>query len=233
MLIHAKGLGISWLRLLARRPTRRHLPTVDPMIDTISLLKPEQVDITSVLAHRTAREPDYESQKRAVGELLQLASERPNELLARFVALGREFCGAESAGISLYESDPQSAGVFRWHYLSGTLAPFTGATTPRDFSPCGICLDQSRPILMAHPEQAYGWIRDANITVPEVLLVPLQVGRDGPIGTLWVVASQGTSFDVEHVRILRELAGVASVATELFRLSTAHERASNTSPSPA
>ena len=195
------------------------------MTDTISFLRPDQVDITPQLAHRPARPPDYESQKHAVGELLRLASEQPNELMARFVAVARELCGAESAGISLYEADRQSAGVFRWHHLSGVLAPFDGTTTPRDFSPCGICLDRRRPILMAHPEQAYAWIREASITVPEVLLVPLQVGIEGPIGTLWVVAAQGKSFDFEHARILSELAGVASIATELLRLSTRHEKA--------
>ena len=188
------------------------------MTDTISFLRPEQVDITSELARRSPRAPDYEAQKRAVSELMRLASEQPNELLARFVAVARDLCGAESAGISLYEAVPQSAGIFRWHHLSGVLAPFNGATTPRDFSPCGICLDRRRPILMAHPEQAYAWIREASIAVPEVLLVPLQIGTDGPIGTLWVVAAQGKNFDVEHARILSELAGVTSIATELARL---------------
>jgi transcriptional regulator with GAF, ATPase, and Fis domain len=190
------------------------------MTDTISFLRPEQVDITFDLAHRSARAPDYESQKRAVGELVRFANEQPNELLARFVAVARELCVADSAGVSLYEPDQQSAGVFRWHHLSGVLAPFNGATTPRDFSPCGICLDRRRPVLMAHPEQAYAWIREANIAVPEVLLVPLQVGTGGPIGTLWVIAAQENSFDIEHARILSELAGVASIATELARLST-------------
>jgi GAF domain-containing protein len=190
------------------------------MADAISSLQPDQVDITAQLAHRPVRAPDYKSQKRAVRELVQLASERPDELLGRFVEVARELCGAESAGVSLYEADQQSAGVFRWHHLSGVLATFSGATTPRDHSPCGICLDQRRPILMAYPEQVYAWIRDAHIVVPEVLLVPLQVGMEAPIGTLWVVAAQGDSFDAEHVRILNELAGVASIATELVHLST-------------
>ena len=73
---------------------------------------------------------------------------------------------------------------------------------------------------MAHPERLYGWIREASITVPEVLLVPLHVGKEVPIGTLWVVAPDGNRFDLEHVRILNELAGIASIATELVRLST-------------
>jgi hypothetical protein len=189
------------------------------MSDIVSFLHPDQVDITPELQRRPLREPDYEAQKRAVAELMHFASDRPHEVLARFVVLARELCGAESAGISLYEPDARSAGVFRWHHLSGTLAQFSGATTPRDFSPCGICLDRRRPILMAHPERAYAWIQEASITVPEVLLVPLQVGIDEPIGTLWVVAVEGKGFDAEHARILSELAGVASITTHVARLS--------------
>jgi transcriptional regulator with GAF, ATPase, and Fis domain len=192
------------------------------MSDTLSLLRPEQVDITPQLAGRPTRAPDYECQKRAIAELARLARERPNELLGRFVELARELCGAESAGISLYEPDQQSAGVFRWHHLSGVLSPFNGATTPRDHSPCGVCLDRHGPILMAHPEQAYSWIRDASISVPEVLLVPLQVGKEVQIGTLWVVAPEGKTFDTEHARIMKALAGVASIVTEVARLSAIH-----------
>ena len=29
-------------------------------------------------------------------------------------------------------------GVFRWKYVRGLLSPFENATTPRDFSPCGV-----------------------------------------------------------------------------------------------
>ena len=182
-------------------------------------IHPDQVDITPELARRPPRAPDYEAQKRAVTELMQLGHERPDDVLGRLVVLARELCGADSAGISLYEAAPPSAGVFRWHHLSGVLMPFDGATTPRDFSPCGICLDRRQPVLMAHPEHAYAWIRDASIEVPEVLLVPLQLGAGEPIGTLWVVAPPDKSFDVENARILSELAGVTSIATQLARLS--------------
>ena len=81
-----------------------------------------------------------------------------------------EICGAHSAGISIFEPE---VGQFRWYALAGELAAFDGATTPRNFSPCGVCLDLAQPILMEHPERAYDWIRDAGITVPEVLLVQL------------------------------------------------------------
>jgi len=78
---------------------------------TPSFASPDQVDITAQLAKRPVRTPDYKAQKLAVGELARLSSERPNELLGRFVELARELCSADSAGISLYEADRQSAGL--------------------------------------------------------------------------------------------------------------------------
>ena len=39
---------------------------------------------------------------------------------------------------------------------------------------------------MADAERFYPWISDANIQVPEVLLVPLFERADRPLGTLWM-----------------------------------------------
>jgi two-component sensor histidine kinase len=130
------------------------------------------------------------------------------------VNLAMEICEADSAGISLLESE---AAVFRWAYLVGKLATFNGATTPRYFSPCGICLDQRTPILMQRPERAYPWIADAGITVPEVLLVPLYINGEAPLGTLWIVARDGQKFDSGHARVMTELAGFSGVALRMIQ----------------
>jgi hypothetical protein len=110
----------------------------------------------------------------------------------------------------------QSAGIFRWHHLTGRLAAFAGATTPRDFSPCGVCLDEGTPILMAHAERFYSWIADAGMTIPELLLVPLFERTDKPLGTLWVVAAEGKQFDAGHARVMSELAGFAGLAMRMI-----------------
>src|SRR5262249_40015842 len=106
---------------------------------------------------------------------------------------------------------------FRWLGLAGKLAVFEGATTPRDFSPCGICIDNRSAILMERPERVYGWIADANITVPEVLLVPLLAHDEGPIGTLWIVADEGQPFNRGHERVMTELAAFTSVALRMVQ----------------
>ena len=106
--------------------------------------------------------------------------------------------------------------VFRWTALVGKLSAFEGATTPRNFSPCGVCLDQSSPVLMEQPERAYSWIADANITVPEVLLVPLMRHGAVPVGTLWVVAREGHKFHSGHARALSEMAVFTGIALQMI-----------------
>ena len=143
-------------------------------------------------------------------------TDRPAEVLPRFVDLAMAMTGGVSGGLSLYEPEP-APGVFRWQYLRGTLEPFNGATTPRDFSPCGVTLDENRPVLSAHPERVYGWIADANIVVPEVLLVPLYIGGTAPLGTLWIVSDRSGHFDGGDARVMTELASFVGIALRMLQ----------------
>jgi hypothetical protein len=146
-----------------------------------------EVFITAELARRPPKRTDYLQEKLALQDLATRMADNPGEVLPRFVELAMQVTGGVSAGLSLYEEEP-APGAFRWHFLCGSLAAFEGATTPRHDSPCGVTLDQAAPILARHAERLYKWIADANIVVPEVLLVPLFLGGPQPLGTLWVVS---------------------------------------------
>lgn len=187
---------------------------------TIQQAKPPltvaDVFITDELDRRAPKKTDYLQEKLAIQDLASRMADQPEEVLPRFVDLALEMTGGVSAGLSLYEDDP-APGVFRWHYLRGVLAPFNGATTPRDFSPCGITLDRNAPVLSLHPERVYGWIADANIVVPEVLLVPLYLGGKLPLGTLWIVSDREGHFDRGHARALTELAAFVGIALRMVR----------------
>jgi two-component sensor histidine kinase len=173
-----------------------------------------EVFITEELQRRLAPAPDYLREKLAIQDLADQMTDHPGEILPRLVQLAMELCGAESAGISVLEAE---TAQFRWFALKGVLSAFEGATTPRNFSPCGVCLDENGPVLMENPERVYDWIRDANISVPEVLLVPLVMkGRDA-IGTLWIVASVTHHFNGEHARMMTELAAFVGVALRMIR----------------
>ena len=174
------------------------------------------VFITGELHRRSAKKTDYLQEKLALQVMAAHMADRPSEVLPRFVDLAMEMTGGVSAGLSLYESEP-APGVFRWQYLRGTLEPFNGATTPRNFSPCGITLDRNGPVLSAHPERVYSWIADANIVVPEVLLVPLYIGSEAPLGTLWIVSDKTGHFDSGHARVMAELASFVGIALRMLQ----------------
>jgi two-component sensor histidine kinase len=177
---------------------------------------PPQMYITDELESRPGKTPDYLQEKLAIQDLARRMTDHPEGMLPRLVDLAMELTGAVSAGLSLYEENP-APGIFRWRYLHGTLAPFEDATTPRNFSPCGVTLDRKTAVLCKHPEQFYNWISDANIIVPEVLLVPLYLGGDEPLGTLWIVSDTEGHFDSNDARVATELASFAGIALRMVK----------------
>jgi two-component sensor histidine kinase len=182
------------------------------------------VFITGELKSRPAGKPDYLREKLALQELTSRMADEPEAVLPRFVDLAMELTGGLAAGLSLLEESP-APGVFRWKYLRGILSRFEGAATPRNFSPCGITLDENQPTLCVHPERAYGWIADANIVVPELLLVPLFLGGKVALGTLWVVADREGHFDGGHARLASELAAFVSIALRMLESEQRLKRA--------
>jgi two-component sensor histidine kinase len=175
----------------------------------------EDVFITPELDRRTPGKVDSRREKIALQSLAALMVDDPKEVLPRFVSLAMELGEGISAGLSLYEEHP-APGFFRWHHLQGTLAQFTGATTPRYNSPCGVVLDLDAPVLTAHSERGYDWIAEHKVSLPEVLLVPLHIGSKEPMGTLWIVSDEKGHFHREHVRVTTELASFVAIALRML-----------------
>ncbi len=109
--------------------------------------------------------------------------------------------------------------------MIGDLSRFNNATTPRDNSPCGVTLDRTGPVLMQHVERAYDWVAAAGIEVPEVLLVPLFVGRTEPVGTLWIVSNRPGHFHSGHARVAAELASFVGTVLRVQRTEEDLKRA--------
>lgn len=164
---------------------------------------------------RPAPPTSHEIGKKALLDLVEQMHDDPGGVLPRFVELAMELTGGISAGISLLENGHPEP-VFRWHHLKGLLAPFDGATTPRNFSPCGITLDRRRPTLAIHPERVYDWI-PPELSLPEVLLVPLYIGKTDPLGTLWIVSDKPNYFHGGHSKTMQELATFIGLALKLQR----------------
>jgi two-component sensor histidine kinase len=181
------------------------LPALIPVADTF---------ITDQLETRVSSRPDYLREKLAMQDLAQHMSDEPTLVLPRLVQLAMELCGAQSAGVSVL--DPASK-EFQWYGLKGVLATFEGAHTPRHNSPCGLCLDMDGPILLDRPERAYDWIRDADISVPEVLLVPLHKKGLDAMGTLWLVAEKRGHFTTAHAEMMTDLSAFAATALRMIQ----------------
>jgi two-component sensor histidine kinase len=175
----------------------------------------EEILVTDQLFTRPRRLPDHATESRALHELGALMGELPDTLYQRFVELAVELCAAGSAGISVLEPTATGETIFRWTALAGTFAPFVGGHTPRDFSPCGICLDRGHTILLSRPARRFSYLGEVAVPITEGLIVPLYSKGRKPLGTIWILShSLERRFDGEDARVMEALAAFLAVALE-------------------
>lgn len=140
----------------------------------------------------------------------------PERLLKRLVELGVELCKAGSAGVSLLKTGPDGDVIFHWAALAGVFAPYEGGSTPRNFSPCGMCLDRGAPILLSYPARVFTYFNDVPTPIVEGLILPLYGVDRKPLGTIWVVShDEGRKFDHGDVEIMQRLADFTALALEM------------------
>jgi two-component sensor histidine kinase len=180
-------------------------------------IAPSDLYITFELNRRAPKTTDHLSEKMALQDIAAQMVDHPEQVLPKLVERAMEMTGAVSAGISAFEAQEGTAGIFRWRDLKGELARFEGTTTPRNYSPCGVCLDRFESTLTRRPERHYTWIAEAGVRCPEVLLVPLYIAHGEPLGTLWIVSEKEGHFDSGHARIMRELASFTGIALAMLQ----------------
>lgn len=188
----------------------------DPMFEqskNSAPIRPE-IDITAELPRRSQKRKDWARAKRAITELQARIGADPDRILPRLVELILETTGGSSASLCLYE---EPAHVLRWNHGVGTLAALNGKPTPRQDSPYGAVLDKAIPVLLQHPERIYQWLVHENVSLPEVLIVPLFLGRAEPLGTLWIVSDMENYFDAGDASIAKELADFVGFAVRMQR----------------
>lgn len=165
----------------------------------------------------------------ALRRIASTTGEEPYAVLQGLLSVAVELCGggadSSTAGVSMLERTPDGGEQFRWVALAGCLADHVGGTTPRNFSPCGECLDRGRPILLARPDIKYDYFRSAGLEFTEGLVVPFATDlQPDPLGTIWVVSHppRRHKFDAEDVRVMESLAHFAASA---YCLATARDKA--------
>ena len=184
----------------------------------------ESVLATATLSSRPSRQPDYKAEAEALRSLSRELSPSPHDYLHRVCELAMGLCRAQSAGISIMESEGVEP-VFRWHAVAGAMAPHLWGTTPRDFAPCGVTVDRDAPQLFLHPERYYSYIRTLLPPISELLLIPFHL-NEKPIGTIWIVGGdESPPFEREDVRLLTNLATSASASLNLLQTRAVYEAA--------
>ena len=185
----------------------------------------ENVVVTAQLQQRPPRPVDLQRENAAFQELAGHLTSEPDAFLQKLVEITVKLCDADTVGISLEQTADNGEKIFRWVAMAGELKHLIGGTTPRNFSPCGVCVDQNQPLLMDHLDRFYPYFREAPRPFVEALLLPWAVSG-GPVGTLWVVVhSDRRKFDREDVRLMNCLAGFASGAMLLKQTTLERERA--------
>ena len=112
----------------------------------------ESVLCTEALKRRPSRQPDYETENRALTALNQGLADSPRTILQTLAQTILDTLQADSAGISLLTPDGER---FYWPAIAGVWQPHIGGGTPRDFGPCGDVLDCNGPLLFTRPERRY------------------------------------------------------------------------------
>lgn len=183
------------------------------------------VVVTAQIHERPPRQVDLQRENAAFRELAGHFSSEPDTFLQRLVEITMKLCDADTVGMSVEQTADHGEGIFRWVAMAGDLKHMVGGTTPRNFSPCGICVDRNQPILMNRLDRFYPYYRKTRRPFVEALLLPWAV-RGGPAGTLWgVVHSDRRKFDREDVRLMSCLAGFASGAIRLSQATSEMQRA--------
>jgi signal transduction histidine kinase/ActR/RegA family two-component response regulator len=190
---------------------------LDPSAAPASL---ESILVTDALSERAPRPPDLQAEIDAFHALARQMASRPDDLLNALVRAAVRLCRAGSAGVSLLERDAGGKELFRWVALAGAYAGNEGGTTPRDFSPCGTCLDRKSPQLYSYPARRFTYFNAVSPPMVEGLVLPF--GTEMPVyGTIWIAShDESRRFDSEDVRVMTALADFTAAA---LRLSTTAE----------
>jgi signal transduction histidine kinase len=182
----------------------------------------DEVDISSVLASRPHRPPDYEAENRALAALAAELARNPQGMLQTLVESALALCNADTAGISLLETH-DGVELFRWEAIAGVFAAARNGTMPRDASPCGVTIGTNATQLMYLADRCFPALR-ADPRFVEALLVPFHF-EGKPIGTVWVVAHRfDRKFDQEDERVIRRLADFASAGWQLWQANLGLEQ---------
>ena len=195
---------------------------------TIAAVKtrPPDLFVTRAKLQRRKAAPNLQAEAAAFCELSKALADDPCMALRNLLEVARGLCRAGSAGLSLLRDDSAGQPIVRWAAISGALASYEGTDTPRDSSPCGLCLETGATIRVSRPQRAFTALRDTQPAIIEDLIVPLYDHASKPLGTLWIAHHDRRSrFYYDDARIAEQLGAQAVLALNLSEQTREREYA--------
>jgi two-component sensor histidine kinase len=171
------------------------------------------------------RAVDTTAERAAFEELATLVLASPSHALRRFPEAARRLCFAGTAGMSLLRSDGTGNETIHWTAIDGALTAHEGAQTPREFSPCGLCLDRGATLLVSQPARVFRYLQYAQPLIVEHLIAPLSDVDGRALGTLWIVHHDTQArFSSSDARILEQLGAQLVLALGLLQRARDQQR---------
>jgi GAF domain/His Kinase A (phospho-acceptor) domain len=159
---------------------------------------------------RPKRPRDLKDQLSAVQRIAQVFAGNPETMLQELVDIAVEYCGADSAGISLEEGIGGEMR-FRWVAIAGSFSHFLNGTTPRFFSPCGTTLSRGVAQLYRVTKPYYDYLHIEAEPITDGMLIPWTAEQMR--GTIWAVSHKSReAFDIDDYTLLNTLADFAAIA---------------------
>lgn len=180
------------------------------------------VRITEVLHQRPTRSPNFEVENQALQTLARQLAGDARSLIETLTTLIIDLCQADSVGISLLEPS-EDPSAFRWVAVSGSLSPCEGKVISGEDNACATTLREKQAQLYAYPERYFDYLKDLNVSIAELLLIPL-VADQQAFGTLWLITHDpNRQFDQEDQRIATNLCGFLTAGLANLRARQAAE----------
>jgi two-component sensor histidine kinase len=185
--------------------------------------RPRDLFVTKATLHRRKAAPNLQAEAAAFRGLSKSLADDPCVAVRNLLESALGLCHAGSAGMSLLHEDDTGQPIVRWAAINGALAAHEGTDTPRDASPCGLCLETGTTIRVSRPERTFTSLRSTRPAIVEDLIVPLHDNAGKTLGTLWIAHHDRRShFCSDDARIAEQLA--AQLVLALSLLEQARER---------
>lgn len=188
--------------------------------------RPPDLFVTKATLERRKRVPNPHMEAATLSDPPKALTDDPYAALRHLLEIALHLCGAGTAALSLLRHDSSGQVLVHWEAISGTLARYEGTDTPRDCSPCGLCLDAGNTVVVSRPERSFDCLHDVHPPIAEDLIVPLYDNKKKPLGTLWIAHHDRNShFSSHDARIVERLAVQLVLTLKLLELARERQHA--------